>query len=241
MSAILQARAVSMSVGAARLVDGVDLRIVGGEMVAIVGPNGAGKSTLLRMLSGDLRPTAASVDVASSATSTLIRRASSPVIARCCRSMSMSPSPSRSRRSSQWAPATQPRRRAPLVEAALGEVGLDAFQRTGNCRRCPAANSSARISRACWCSLPAARRCMDRGCCCWTSRPPASTCAIRSIWWKRAAARAERHRRGRDPARPQPRHAFRRPHRAAASWPPRRRSATAPTRSRPNHPPDFRG
>jgi len=61
MSAILSARAVSFAVGRAKLVDGVDLGVAGGEMVAIVGPNGAGKSTLLRMLSGDLRPTAGSV------------------------------------------------------------------------------------------------------------------------------------------------------------------------------------
>jgi iron complex transport system ATP-binding protein len=63
MSVILGARAVSLAVGRARLVDGVDLDIAGGEMVAIVGPNGAGKSTLLRMLSGDLRPTAGSVEL----------------------------------------------------------------------------------------------------------------------------------------------------------------------------------
>jgi iron complex transport system ATP-binding protein len=64
MSAILQARAVSMTIGSAKLVDGIDLEIFGGEMVAIVGPNGAGKSTLLRMLSGDLHPTRGSVKLA---------------------------------------------------------------------------------------------------------------------------------------------------------------------------------
>jgi len=36
---------------------GVELRVMGGERLALVGPNGAGKSTLLRCLTGLLRPT----------------------------------------------------------------------------------------------------------------------------------------------------------------------------------------
>lgn len=37
-------------------IDGVDLRVRGGELVAVVGPNGAGKSTLLTLLAGLERP-----------------------------------------------------------------------------------------------------------------------------------------------------------------------------------------
>ena len=43
------------------ILTGVDLTLVGGEVVALVGPNGAGKSTLLRVLSGDVAPTAGEV------------------------------------------------------------------------------------------------------------------------------------------------------------------------------------
>ncbi|MBR1124055.1 heme ABC transporter ATP-binding protein [Bradyrhizobium lablabi] len=58
---ILGAQAVTVQVGGARLIDGIDLKVEAGEMVAIVGPNGAGKSTLLRSLSGDIRPTGGAV------------------------------------------------------------------------------------------------------------------------------------------------------------------------------------
>lgn len=47
--------------GAATLLDDVDLAIELGELVAIVGPNGAGKSTLLAILAGDLVPTSGRV------------------------------------------------------------------------------------------------------------------------------------------------------------------------------------
>src|SRR6185369_3252145 len=63
MTAILEVQSVSMIVGGATLVDGIDLRIKAGETVAIVGPNGAGKSTLLRILSGDLRPTKGRIEL----------------------------------------------------------------------------------------------------------------------------------------------------------------------------------
>ncbi|CAN5264842.1 heme ABC transporter ATP-binding protein [soil metagenome] len=61
MSLALEASGVSVRLGDASLLDSIDLRINGGEMVAIVGPNGAGKSTLLRLLSADLRPTGGAV------------------------------------------------------------------------------------------------------------------------------------------------------------------------------------
>lgn len=56
MTAAIEAKSLSMTIGSARLLADVDLRIDDGEMIAIAGPNGAGKSTLMRLLSGDLRP-----------------------------------------------------------------------------------------------------------------------------------------------------------------------------------------
>ncbi len=46
-----------------RALDGVDLDVAPGELVAIVGQNGSGKSTLVRHLNGLLRPTEGSVEV----------------------------------------------------------------------------------------------------------------------------------------------------------------------------------
>jgi iron complex transport system ATP-binding protein len=58
MTAIVEARTISVRLGRRTIVDGLSLAIAPGETVALVGPNGAGKTTLLRVLSGDLRPRA---------------------------------------------------------------------------------------------------------------------------------------------------------------------------------------
>jgi putative ABC transport system ATP-binding protein len=46
-----------------RALDGVDIKIADGEMVAVMGPSGSGKSTLLNMLGGLDRPTSGQVIV----------------------------------------------------------------------------------------------------------------------------------------------------------------------------------
>jgi iron complex transport system ATP-binding protein len=50
----LRAVGVSVRLGGAPVLRGVDITITSGEVVALVGPNGAGKSTLLGALAGDV-------------------------------------------------------------------------------------------------------------------------------------------------------------------------------------------
>lgn len=57
----LEALGVSVRLGGRQVLDGVDLAVAPGELVAIVGPNGAGKSTLLRALAGLITPVAGRV------------------------------------------------------------------------------------------------------------------------------------------------------------------------------------
>jgi ABC-2 type transport system ATP-binding protein len=56
MDALIEARALTKNFGKVRALDGLDLTIAPGRIVAVLGPNGAGKTTFVRMVATILRP-----------------------------------------------------------------------------------------------------------------------------------------------------------------------------------------
>jgi branched-chain amino acid transport system ATP-binding protein len=58
---LLIATGLAKRFGGVRAVDGVDLEVASGRMVAMIGPNGAGKSTCFGLIGGQIRPDAGRV------------------------------------------------------------------------------------------------------------------------------------------------------------------------------------
>ena len=63
-TSLIEAHGLTRSFGSVQAVQGLDLDVAEGELVAFLGPNGAGKSTSLRMLTTLLAPTSGSATVA---------------------------------------------------------------------------------------------------------------------------------------------------------------------------------
>lgn len=110
---LLDARGLACVRGGRLLFEGLDLRLGAGEAVRVTGPNGAGKSSLLRILAGLLRPAAGSVTTARCA---LLAEAAAldeeRPLAEALRF---------------WARLDSAADPAARVQAALGEVGLEAI------------------------------------------------------------------------------------------------------------------
>lgn len=59
----LELSGIEMHYGFVRALDGIDIKVMPGEVVGLLGDNGAGKSTLLKVMSGAHRPSSGTIQV----------------------------------------------------------------------------------------------------------------------------------------------------------------------------------
>lgn len=55
---------IGLSIGGAKILQNVSLDVAPGEMIGVIGPNGAGKTTLFNVISGIMKPTAGTLELA---------------------------------------------------------------------------------------------------------------------------------------------------------------------------------
>ena len=77
----LQIRQLYFSYLNGLVLDGIDLSVAAGEMVALLGPNGSGKTTLIKLVSGVLKPGQGKVSLDGASLSRLSRRSIARTIA----------------------------------------------------------------------------------------------------------------------------------------------------------------
>ena len=77
----IRARDVWAAYGERKVLSGVDLNVEKGKFVALAGPNGVGKSTLLRLVSGVIKPTRGSIEIAGLDVSALSTRERARLVA----------------------------------------------------------------------------------------------------------------------------------------------------------------
>jgi len=71
---VVEVRGVRYSAGSRRIFDGLDLTVQKGSITAVMGPSGTGKTTLLRLLTGQARASAGSVQVLGNEVARLSRK-----------------------------------------------------------------------------------------------------------------------------------------------------------------------
>ncbi|HIJ64057.1 MAG TPA: ABC transporter ATP-binding protein [Rhodospirillaceae bacterium] len=64
---MLEVRQLTAGYGLSEVLNGIDLSVGEGQLVAVIGPNGAGKTTTMRAISGLIRPTGGSIRLAGEA------------------------------------------------------------------------------------------------------------------------------------------------------------------------------
>jgi branched-chain amino acid transport system ATP-binding protein len=61
---VISANEIGWRIGGATILDDISVAVGAGELLGIIGPNGAGKSSLVNILSGTVRPTTGSIELA---------------------------------------------------------------------------------------------------------------------------------------------------------------------------------